>query len=110
MQRLGGGRSEATTVAVMLDLCPSALLSQFSEIEEHVALEERRRGIEQLKENVELEISLTPPDENGDIGIDVAGDTRWDKRGTGRQYNSDSGLQSIFGLRCKNIIAGCSMS
>jgi hypothetical protein len=47
--------------------------------------------MEQLEDNLKLEKSFSVVDEDGEIGLDVSGDTRWDKQGSGSNYNSDSG-------------------
>jgi hypothetical protein len=94
----------------MLDLCPAALTHQFTGMEEAVSLIERTLGKEQLEENVELEKSFSAKDDDGEIGLEVSGDTRWDKRGTGSNYNSDSGCHLITGNMTKRVLAACPMS
>jgi hypothetical protein len=49
-------------------------------------------------------------EEDEEIGLDVSGDTRWDKRRTGSKYNSDSGCHLITGNKTKRVLTACLMS
>jgi hypothetical protein len=110
MQQIGGGGSEAIVLGAMLDLCPSALANQFTTMEEDFCLMQQRVGMEQLEDNLKLERSFLVVDEDGEIGLDVSGDTRWDKRGTGSNYNSDSGYHLITGNKTKRVLTACPIS
>jgi hypothetical protein len=55
-------------------------------------------------------LSFSVVDQDGEVGLDVSGDTRWDKRGTGSNYNSDSGCHLITGNKTKRVLAACPMS
>jgi hypothetical protein len=66
---------------------------------------------------LEVKNPLTPSklgfsvvDEDGEIGLDVSGNTRWNKRGTGSKYNSGSGCYLITGNKTKRVLAACPMS
>ena len=70
-------------MGAMLDLCPAALDGKFSELEQAICLIQRRIGKRQLEDNVEKEKLLSKRDDDREIGLEVSGDMRWDKRGTG---------------------------
>jgi hypothetical protein len=53
-QQIEGGGSEAIVLGGMLDLCPLALKNQFSLVEQDICLIQRRVGLDQLEDNVEL--------------------------------------------------------
>jgi hypothetical protein len=110
MQQIGGGGSEAMVTGGMLDLCPLALQPKFSTKEQDLCLIQRKVGLERLEENVELEKRFSEIDDGGEIGINVSGDTRWDKRGTGSKYNLDSGCHLITGNMTKRVLAACPLS
>jgi hypothetical protein len=105
MQQIGGGGTEAIVQGGMLDLCPLAVWNQFSPMEQDFCLMQRRVGLEQSEENVELEKRFSEKEENGDFGIHVSGDTGRDKRGTGSDYNLDSGCHRITGNMTKKVLA-----
>jgi hypothetical protein len=56
-------------------------------------------GVEVLQENLHIECALSPIGVDGRRALDVASDTRWDKRGSSRRYDSLSGCSVAFGLR-----------
>jgi hypothetical protein len=98
IQQIGGGGTKAILLGGILDLCPAALWNQSSPMEEDLCLIQRRVGLEQLEEKVELEIQFSEREENGESGIDVSGDTGWDKYGTDSNCYLDSGYHLITGI------------
>jgi hypothetical protein len=62
-------------------------------------------GEQLLDENLHIECLLSSLGEGGRHALDVASDTRWDKRGGTHQYNSLSGCALAFGLR-SNLLIG----
>jgi hypothetical protein len=69
MQETGGGQAEAAVTSGMLDLCSDAMSNSFTTVEENLCVQERRLGQQQLKENIELEKSLTQKDDDGETGL-----------------------------------------
>jgi hypothetical protein len=56
-------------------------------------------GEEVLKENLHIECMLSPVGDDGRHTLDIARNTRWDKRGSTRRYDLLSGCAVAFGLR-----------
>jgi hypothetical protein len=111
MQPIGVGGSEAAILGGMLDLCPATLFNQFLEMEEAISLTQRWFSIQEIKANImELEKQFLDKDEDGDMGLEVSGDTWWDKRGTGSDYDSDSGCRIITGNKTKRVLTACPIS
>jgi hypothetical protein len=68
-----------------------------------------------VDENMEAEVELTRQEPeytvtDGRVGLSVQGDTRWDKRSSGRTYNSDSGTTLVCGNKTQKCISLWCMS
>jgi hypothetical protein len=63
-----------------------------------------------LGENLRLEIEASPRVVNGRTALSVSSNARWDKRGSGRRYDSLSGCSVMLGNRTKLVIAVEAMS
>jgi hypothetical protein len=79
-------------------------------MEEQLCLMQQRVGLQQLGTNMELEKQISDKDEDSEIGLDVLGDTCWDKWTTESNYNPDSGCHLITGNRIKKVLAACPLS
>ena len=78
----------------------SVMRNRFTEIQEIVGKAIIKVADEVLDENLAIECALSPVGADGRRALDVASDTRWDKRGSTRRYDSLSGCAVAFGLRC----------
>jgi hypothetical protein len=57
----------------MLDLCSDVMSHSFTVVEEELCIVERPLGKEQLEANVKLEKRLSAKDDDGEIGLAMAG-------------------------------------
>jgi hypothetical protein len=108
IQQVGGGRMDAAVFGGMLNLAVNPCTNAWENIELECSKEEIRLGKEIIGENLSAEIGLTKkqetyPTDDGHIGILVQGDTRWDKRSSGRTYDSESGTAIL----CGNLTQKC---
>jgi hypothetical protein len=72
---------------------------RWTEVQELLGLAIIEVGEQVLDENLHIECQLSPVGKGGRRALDVASDTRWDKRGSSRRYDSVSGCSVAFGLR-----------
>jgi hypothetical protein len=63
-----------------------------------------------LEENLRLEIEASPRVVNGRTALSAGSNARWDKRDSGRQYDSVSGCSVMLGNQTKLVIAAEAMS
>jgi hypothetical protein len=83
----------------MLNLNVRPMQRRWTEVQELVGKFIIQVGEEVLKENLHIECMLSPVGDDGRHALDIASDTRWDKRGSTRRYDSLSGCAVAFGLR-----------
>jgi hypothetical protein len=99
LQLCGNGRQDGSIMAGMLNLNVSPMKNHWSILQETIGKLVIKIGQEVLEENLHIECSLSPMGADGRRALDVASDTRWDKRGSSRKYDSLSGCAVAFGLR-----------
>jgi len=99
LQLCGDGRQDGKIIAGMLNLNLNPMKNQWTAVQELIGKVIIGVGEEILEENLHIECLLSPIGEGGRRALDVASDTRWDKRGSMRTYNSLSGCSVAFGLR-----------
>jgi hypothetical protein len=99
LQLCGDGRQDGNIIAGMLKLNVNPMQRRWTEIQELLGQAIIRVGEEVLDENLHIECKLSPIGVDGRHALDVASDTRWDKRGSSRRYDSVSGCSVAFGLR-----------
>ena len=73
-------------------------------MQENIATRIIEIGKEILQEHLFAEMGKSPVGEGGKKGLTVAGDARWDKRGSGRRYDSLSGCSVVVGLQTQLIV------
>jgi hypothetical protein len=99
LQLGGSGRQDGAILAGMLKLNVNPMRARWAEVQESLAKAIIKIGGEVLNENLHIECMHSPVGVDGRYALDVASDTRWDKRGSIRRYNSLSGCSVAFGLR-----------
>jgi hypothetical protein len=100
LQLCGGGRQDGNIIAAgMLKLNVNPMRKRWTDMQEHLGKVIIAIGCEVLEENLHIECKLSPLGQDGRHALDVASDTRWDKRGSTRRYDSLSGCAVAFGLR-----------
>jgi hypothetical protein len=99
LQLSGDGRQEGKIVMGMLNVNLNPMKSKWTEVQELIGKVTMHVGNEVLEENLHIECMLSPAGEGGRGALDVASDTRWDKRGSTCRYDSLSGCSVAFGLR-----------
>jgi hypothetical protein len=80
LQLCGDGRQERKILAGMLNLNVNPMKQRWTEVQEILAKAVIKIGVEVLEENLHIECLLSPVGANGRRALDVASDTRWDKR------------------------------
>ena len=104
MQLCGIGRHDGTILAGMLDVNVSAMINRWTAIQDIVGAAIETVGREVLEENLYIECQLSPVGAGGRSALAIASDTRWDKRGSGRKYDSLSGCSVALGLRSQLVL------
>ena len=99
LQLCGGGRQDGNILAGMLNLNVNPMKAKWTQVQEEIGNVIIDIGEEVLEENLHIECLLSPVGQDERRALDVASDTRWDKRGSSRLYNSLSGCSVAFGLR-----------
>jgi hypothetical protein len=99
LQLCGDGRQEGKILAGMLNLNVNPMKQRWTEVQEILGKVVIQIGVEVLAENLHIECLLSPVGVDGRHALDIASDTRWDKRGSSRRYDSLSGCSVAFGLR-----------
>jgi hypothetical protein len=94
----------------MLKLNVNPMRKRWTEIQQNLAKSIIKVAQEVIDENLHIECKLSPAGVEGRSALDVASDTRWDKRGSTRRYDSLSGCSVAFGLRSALPIGIESMS
>ena len=89
----------------MLNLSSGFMTTRHTEMQEKLGLDIIAISEEILEENLYLEMSLTPEEVDGRKALSVSSDARWDKRESGRSYNSLSGCSVMLGNRSGLVIA-----
>lgn len=79
MQQIGVDGSKAILLGGMLALCPAALAHHFSEIKERISLIQWWVSIQQLDDDMEQQNWSLEKEEDGELGLELSGNTRWDK-------------------------------
>jgi hypothetical protein len=67
---------------------------------------ERRQGVQQTNNNLEMEKSLSAIGVDGRKTISVSNDARWDKQSAGKRYDSLSGCSVMFLGNRSGLIVG----
>mmetsp|Transcript_37340 Transcript_37340/g.90744 ORF Transcript_37340/g.90744 Transcript_37340/m.90744 type:complete len:135 (+) Transcript_37340:1354-1758(+) len=101
MQRIGQGEAGAKTVSSFLGLSPGGLHNNWILMERFIATKEDEVTNSILQKNLEEEKKASPV-RNGKPLLSIAMDCGWQKRGSGRRYNSSSGNHVVVGLRSTN--------
>jgi hypothetical protein len=96
LQLCGDGRQDGNIIAGMLKLNVNPMQRRWTEVQELLGQAIIRVGEEVLDENLHIECKLSPVGLDGRHALDVASDTRWDKRGSSRRYDSVSGCSVAF--------------
>jgi hypothetical protein len=99
LQLGGSGKQEWAILAGMLKLNVNPMGARWIQVQESLAKAIIQIGGEVLDENLHIECMHSPLGQDGRYALDVASDTRWDKRGSTRRYDSLSGCSVAFGLR-----------
>ena len=106
IQQFGGGERESAMLGGILDIAVDPLKNSWQALESEVGTVQRDLGQKSIDQNVEDEKELsTEPEKNGKKGIIVAGDSRWDQKGSGISYNSDSGTHILVGTETGRVVA-----
>ena len=74
-------------------------------IEDHVGIIEQGVALRIVNDNYDLEVSLSDIDEQEKKMLIVSFDMGWQKRSTGRSYNSLSGQAFLIGTKTGKVIA-----
>jgi hypothetical protein len=110
-QQCGGGAQEAKVMAGILGLHTDVLHGRWGSIAETVGLKIIETGEEILEENINIEMQLSPYDEEEEKRkLSTCGDCRWDKRSSGRRYDSMSGCTCMIGCRSQLVLDIAAMS
>jgi hypothetical protein len=99
LQLSGDGRQEGKIIMGMLNINLNPMKRKWTEVQELIGKVIIDVGNEVLEENLHIECMLSPVGVGGRRALDVASDTRWNKRGSTRRYDSLSGCSVAFGLR-----------
>jgi hypothetical protein len=99
LQLCGNGRQDGSAVCGILKLNVNPMQRRWTQVQEQLGKAIIQVGLEILEENLHIECQLSPLGADGRSALDVASDTRWDKRGSTRRYDSLSGCAVAFGLR-----------
>jgi hypothetical protein len=110
LQLAGSGRKEAEIIPGLLNLSNGFMTKRYTDLQNDLGLSIIGLSNEILEENLRLEIEASPRVLNGRTGLSVSSDARWDKRGSGRRYDSLSGCSVMLGNRTKLVIAVEAMS
>jgi hypothetical protein len=99
LQLFGSGRHGGSIVTGMLNLNVNPMLARWTDYQDTIGKAIIQIGKDVVKENLQIECDLSPVGKDGRKALDVAADTRWDKRGSGRKYDSLSGCSVAMGLK-----------
>ena len=105
LQLCGNGRHDASNIAGMLNLNVNPMKAKWSTTQESIGLTLIEVGQQIMEENLKIECAMSPVGVDGRSALDVCSDTRWDKRGSCRRYDSLSGCSVFIGLR-SNLVIG----
>jgi hypothetical protein len=81
LQLCGDSRQEANVIAGMLKLNVNPMQRRWTDVQEELGVVIIQVGNEVLDQNLHIECMLSPVGNQGRCALDVASDTRWDKRG-----------------------------
>jgi hypothetical protein len=101
LQLCGDGRHDAKNIAGLLNLNVNPMKQQWTNTQESIGLAIIKVASEILEENLVIECELSPMGEDNRKAVDACSDNRWDKQGSMRRYNSQSGTSVFMGLRSK---------
>jgi hypothetical protein len=110
LQIAGSGRKEAEIIPDLLNLSNGFMTKRYTDLQNELGVSIIGLSTEILRENLRLEIEASPRVVNGRTALSVSSDARWDKRGSGRRYDSLSGCSVMLGNRTKLVIAVEAMS
>jgi hypothetical protein len=109
-QQCGGGFTEVKVIAGMLGLHNNPLQGRWKQLGNEIGQEIIALGQDVIEENVLIEMELSPEDEKGKKKLSGCGDCRWDKRSSGRRYDSCSGCCVVIGGRAQVVLGIAAMS
>jgi hypothetical protein len=110
LQIAGSGRKEAKIIPGLLNLSNGFMTKQYTDLQNELGLSIIGLSNKILEENLRLQIEATPRVVNGPMALSVSSNTRWDKQGSGHQYDSLSGCSMMLGNQTKLVIAVKAMS
>jgi hypothetical protein len=99
LQLCGNGRQDGSAICGILKLNVNSMQRRWTQVQEQLGKAIIQVGLEFFNENLHIECQLSPLGADGRRALDVASDTRWDKKGSTRRYNFLSGCAVAFGLR-----------
>jgi hypothetical protein len=104
-QQCGRGLTKAKVFSGVLGMNMNVLRGRWKEILEQIGLNIIEIGEECIRQNLSIEIELSPLDETtGRNKISACGDCCWDKRSSGKRYDSMSGCSVMIGCRNQLVI------
>ena len=110
LQIAGSGQKEAEIIPGLLNLSNGFMTKRYTDLQNELGMSIIALSNEILEENLRLEIEASPRVVNSRTALSVSSDARWDKRGSGRRYDSLSGCSVMLGNRTKLVIAVEAMS
>jgi hypothetical protein len=99
LQLCGNGQHDAKNIAGMLNLNVNPMKNKWKDMQELIGKAIILAGSQVLEANLATEAEMSPVAADGRRGLAVCSDTRWDKRGSSRRYDSLSGCSVFAGLR-----------
>ena len=104
-QQCGGGLMEGRVLSGILGLHSNPLKGRWKTIANEIGLKIIELGEDVIEENTAIEMELSPHDDSIDMKkISACGDCRWDKRSSGRRYDSISGCSVVIGCRSQMVL------
>jgi hypothetical protein len=82
LQLAGSGRKEAKIIPGLLNLSNGFMTKRYTELQDELGLSINGLSNKILEENLRLEIEASPTVFDGQTGLSVSSDARWDKRGS----------------------------
>jgi hypothetical protein len=104
-QLCGGGMMETRVMSGLLGLHTNPLRGRWQEIATTIGLKIIELTEEIIEQNVAIEMAMSADDPlTGFKQMSCCGDCRWDKRSSGRRYDSCSGCPVLMGCRSQLVI------
>jgi hypothetical protein len=99
LQLSGDGQQEGKIIMGMLNINLNPMKRKWTEVQELIGRVMIDVGNEVLEENLHIECMLSPVGVGGRRALDVASDTRWDKRGSTRSWSRKNCQPTLLGSR-----------